>query len=57
MDFTVIQSVTTSSDGIIKVYLYDFDNVMLQLDRYYRFVWENEYMIFADFAIFEPECE
>jgi len=47
---------TTSSDGIIKVYLYDFDNIMLQLDRYYRFVWENEYMIFADFAIFNPNA-
>jgi PKD repeat protein len=47
---------TTSSDGIIKVYLYDFDNIMLQLDRYYRFVWENNYMIFADFAIFNPNA-
>jgi PKD repeat protein len=46
--------VTSSSDGIINVYMYDFDNIMLQLDRYYRFVWENEYMIFADFAIFDP---
>jgi PKD repeat protein len=48
--------VTTSSDGIIKVYLYDFDNIMLHLDRYYRFVWENDYMIFADFAIFNPNA-
>lgn len=47
---------TTSSDGTIKVYLYDFDNIMLYLDRYYRFVWENEYMIFADFAIFNPNA-
>jgi hypothetical protein len=48
--------ITTSSDGIINVYMYDFDNIMLQLDRYYRFVWENEYMIFADFAIFDPNA-
>ena len=48
--------VTTSSDGIIEVYLYDFDNIMLNLDRYYRFVWENDYMIFADFAIFNPNA-
>lgn len=48
--------VTSSSDGIIKVYLYDFDNIMIQLDRYYRFVWDDEYMIFADFAIFNPNA-
>jgi hypothetical protein len=48
--------VTASTDGIIKVYLYDFDNIMIQLDRYYRFVWENEYMMFADFAIFDPNA-
>jgi len=48
--------VTTSSDGIIKIYLYDFDDIMIQLDRYYRFVWENEYMMFADFAIFDPNA-
>jgi len=47
---------TTSTDGIIKVYLYDFDNIMIQLDRYYRFVWENKYLMFADFAIFDPNA-
>lgn len=48
---------TTSSDGIIKIYLYDFDNIMIQLERYYRFVWENDYMMFADFAIFDPNAD
>jgi PKD repeat protein len=48
--------VTTSSDGIIKIYLYDYDNIKIQLDRYYRFIWENEYLMFADFAIFDPNA-
>jgi hypothetical protein len=48
--------VTSSSDGIIKVYLYDFDEIMIQLDRYYRFVWDDEYLMFADFAIFNPNA-
>jgi PKD repeat protein len=49
--------ITNSSDGILKIYLYDFDNILLQLDRYYRFVWENEYLMFADFAIFDPNAD
>jgi PKD repeat protein len=48
--------VTYSSDGQLKIYLYDFDNIMIQLDRYYRFVWENNYMMFADFAIYNPNA-
>jgi hypothetical protein len=48
--------VTNTADGIIKIYLYDFDNIQIQLDRYYRFVWENEYMMFADFSIFDPDA-
>jgi PKD repeat protein len=48
--------VTSSSDGIIKVYLFDFDDIMIQLDRYYRFVWDDEYLMFADFAIFNPNA-
>lgn len=48
--------VTSSSDGIIKVYLFDFDDIMIQLDRYYRFVWGNDYLMFADFAIFDPNA-
>lgn len=48
--------VTTNSDGILNLYVYDFDNNQIQLDRYYRFVWETEYMMFADFAIFNPDA-
>jgi hypothetical protein len=48
--------VTSTTDGIIKIYLYDFEQVQIELDRYYRFVWENEYMMFADFAIFNPDA-
>ncbi|MCU0370893.1 MAG: PKD domain-containing protein [Bacteroidales bacterium] len=48
--------VTTTTDGIINIYLNDFDNNHIQLDRYYRFVWENEYLMFADFSIFDPDA-
>jgi hypothetical protein len=48
--------VTTTTDGIIKVYVYDFDHIQIQLDRYYRFVWEDEYLMFADLAIFDPDA-
>lgn len=48
--------VTSTSDGIINVYLFDFDNIRIQLDRYYRFVWDDEYLMFADFAIFNPDA-
>jgi PKD repeat protein len=48
--------VTSTMDGILKLYVYDFDNNKIELDRYYRFVWETEYMMFADFAIFNPDA-
>jgi len=48
--------VTNTADGIINVYVYDFDDIRIQLDRYYRFVWETEYMMFADFSIFDPDA-
>ena len=48
--------VTTTTDGILNLYVYDFDNIKIELDRYYRFVWENEFMMFADFAIFNPDA-
>lgn len=46
--------VTTSTDGIINIHLYDLTNTMISLDRYYRFVWEDEFLIFADFSFFDP---
>jgi PKD repeat protein len=48
--------VTTATDGVLSLYVYDFDNNKIALDRYYRFVWENDYMMFADFAIFNPDA-
>jgi hypothetical protein len=48
--------VTATTDGLINLYLFDFDNNKILLDRYYRFVWENEYLMFADFAIFDPDA-
>ncbi|NTV82718.1 MAG: T9SS type A sorting domain-containing protein [Bacteroidales bacterium] len=48
--------VTSTSDGLINIYLYDFDNNQILLDRYYRFVWETEYLMFADFSIFDPDA-
>jgi len=47
---------TTTTDGVLNLYLYDFDNNKIELDRYYRFVWESEYMMFADFSIFNPDA-
>jgi hypothetical protein len=47
---------TTTSDGVLNLYLYDFDNNKITLDRYYRFVWETEYLMFADFSIFDPDA-
>jgi len=46
--------VTSQSDGILQLSLYDFENNLISLDRYYRFVWENEYQMFVDFSIFDP---
>ena len=47
---------TTTTDGVLKLYVYDFEDNKIELDRYYRFVWETEYMMFADFAIFNPDA-
>ncbi len=47
---------TTTGDGVINIYLFDFDNNKIQLDRYYRFVWESEFLMFADFSIFDPDA-
>lgn len=46
--------VTTVSDGILRIHLFDFSGNPLELDRYYRFVWENTYMMFANFSIIDP---
>jgi PKD repeat protein len=46
--------VTTNTDGILNIFLFDFENNKIFLDRYYRFVWDDEYLMFADFAIFDP---
>lgn len=46
--------VTTSNDGIITLYLYDFNNIQVSLDRYYRFIWDDEYEMIADLSIFDP---
>ncbi len=47
---------TTTTDGVLKLYVYDFEDNKIELDRYYRFVWETEYMMFVDFAIFNPDA-
>jgi PKD repeat protein len=47
---------TTSSDGVLSLYLYDFDENKIALDRYYRFVWEDEFLMFADFEVFDPNA-
>jgi hypothetical protein len=47
---------TTTGDGVINIYLFDFDENQIQLDRYYRFVWDTEFLMFADFSIFDPDA-
>ncbi|MBW6460755.1 MAG: T9SS type A sorting domain-containing protein [Bacteroidales bacterium] len=46
--------VTTSTDGIINIHLFDLNNTLHSLDRHYRFVWEDHFLVFADFSIFDP---
>lgn len=46
--------ITNQSDGLLQLSLYDFEDNLISLDRYYRFVWENEYQMFVDFSIFDP---
>lgn len=47
---------TYTSDGVINIYVYDFDDNKIQLDRYYRFIDITEYLMFADFEIFDPDA-
>jgi hypothetical protein len=47
---------TTSKDGVLSLFVYDFENNKIALDRYYRFIWEEEFMMFADFAFFNPDA-
>ncbi len=46
--------VTNQNDGLLKLYLYDYSGNIFELERYYRFVWENTYMMFANFSIIDP---
>jgi hypothetical protein len=46
--------VTAQFDGILNLSVYDFDSNLISLDRYYRFVWENEYQMFVDFSFIDP---
>ncbi len=46
--------VTSRNDGILKLYLYDYSGNIFELERYYRFVWENTYLMFANFSIIDP---
>ncbi len=48
--------ITTSSDGIVNIHLIDLAGDTLELDRYYRFVWENTYLMFANFSIIDPDA-
>ena len=46
--------VTNQNTGILNLSLYDFEQNLISLDRYYRFVWENNFQMFVDFSIFDP---
>jgi PKD repeat protein len=45
---------TNQSDGLLNLSTNDFEGNLVAFDRYYRFVWETEYQMFVDFAIFDP---
>ncbi len=46
--------VTTQNDGHLKIYLFDYYNNPVEAIQYYRFLWEDDYLMFADFEIFDP---
>ena len=46
--------VTNQFDGLLNLSTYDFEDNLISFDRYYRFVWETEYQMFVDFAIYNP---
>jgi PKD repeat protein len=45
---------TTQMDGTLNLSLYDFEENLISIDRYYRFVWDDEFPMFVDFSIFNP---
>jgi PKD repeat protein len=45
---------TNLGDGILNLSIYDFEDNLISIDRYFRFVWETEYQMFVDFSIFDP---
>lgn len=52
--FDTIQ--TTNITGNIDIYLYDFEEELVSASKYYRFNWEDEYQMVANFEIFDPDA-
>lgn len=44
----------SSNNGIINIYLYDYASNLISKDEHYRFVWDDTFLIFADFSIPDP---
>ena len=45
---------TNIQDGSLLLYLYDFSNNKHEAVYYYRFFWDDEYAMIADFQIYDP---
>jgi PKD repeat protein len=48
--------VTTLNDGSLKIYLFGFSNELHEATQYFRFIWNPDYNMFADFQIFDPNA-
>jgi PKD repeat protein len=47
---------TTNNSGYIDIFLYDFNENLVEASKYYRFNWEDEYQMVANFQIFDPNA-
>lgn len=45
---------TNINDGTITVSLYDYENHIHAVDKYFRFNWSEEHQVFANFEIYHP---
>jgi hypothetical protein len=43
-------------DGSLRIYLYDFNNILEEETRYYRFTWTDEFQMIVDFDIYDPNA-
>lgn len=48
--------ITHLIDGSLRIYLYDFNNILEEETRYYRFNWSDEFQMIVDFDIYDPNA-